>query len=167
MATNTLIQKLFANDESGVGEDVIGSSDRRVIERFRASEVITAGATVSLDLSQTSNAEKSFIVALADGTDACPVGVFDASADSGDPATDGTIYVDIVTRGIVEEALVDGSGTNVAVGDALFISSAGKLVAQAVDEGGAATFNLQAPVAIALEAQNADGTSRVYVISQF
>lgn len=165
MATNTLIQKLFGADESGVGEDSNAVSNRIQIEKFRCSEAITAGAAVSLDLSQSSNGERAMVVAMADGTDACAVGVYTGGADAID-STSGD-YIDVVIKGIVEEALVDGSGTNIAVGDALYISSAGKLVAQEIDEGGAATLNLKAPVAIALEASTADETARVYVISNF
>jgi hypothetical protein len=86
MATSDLIQKLYASDETGVGEDGVTQSNRRRIERFRASEVITAGATVSLDVSQASNGQKSFIIAEADASDYIPVGVFDSDVDGGDPS---------------------------------------------------------------------------------
>jgi len=55
MATNTLIQKLFGSDETGVGEDSNAVSNRVVTEKFLASEAISAGACVSLDVSQASN----------------------------------------------------------------------------------------------------------------
>ena len=72
MATNTLIQKLFGADESGVGEDSNLVSNRIVTEKFRASEAISAGACVSLDVSAASNGERSMIVALADASDYVP-----------------------------------------------------------------------------------------------
>ena len=43
MATNTLIQKLFAADESGVGEDSSRVSNREQKETFRCGE---AGTTI-------------------------------------------------------------------------------------------------------------------------
>jgi len=162
MATNTLIQKLFGADESGVGEDSNAVSNRVQHETFRAGEAISAGACVSMDVSASSNGERAMIVFEADSTDAVPVGVYDGSAD----AAEGD-YIRVCIKGIVEEALVNGSGTTVAVGDALYISSAGKLAAQEIDEGGAATLNLKPPVAIAMEASSSDGTSRVLVIKNF
>ncbi len=171
MATNTLIQKLFGSDESGVGEDSNAVSNRVVTEKFRCSEAITAGATVSLDISQASNGQRSMIVAEADGSDYVPVGIYAGSSDavSGD-------YIDIILRGIVEEALVDGSGTAVTAGDRLAVSSNGKLVKSAQfrtdlgDGTGTTTGAVASPdhvVAIALEAQSGDATSRVFVLKNF
>ena len=96
----------------------------------------------------------------ADGTDACPVGVAVTAAVSG-------AKVEVVIKGIVEEAKTKGDVISIAVGDALIVNTGGKLHAQAVDEGGAATFNLKPTVAVALEATTADGTSRVYVMKNF
>ena len=75
MATNTLIQKLFAVDEAGVGEGSTLDSNRQQIETFRCGEAIAAGATVSLDVSQTSNGLRAMCVAAADADDYIPVGI--------------------------------------------------------------------------------------------
>jgi len=171
MATNTLIQKLFASDETSVGEDSNAVSNRIQVEKFRATEAISAGATVSLDVSQTSNGLRAMCVAEADGTDYIPVGVYAGTDDaaSGD-------FIDIVLRGIVEEALTKGDVVNIAAGDRLTISTDGKLVkvdSYRTDLGdgtgtttGAVT---QSPhvVAIAMEAQTADNSSRVFVLKSW
>ena len=174
MATSDLIQKLYASDETGVGEDGVTQSNRRRIERFRVSEQITAGATVSLDVSQASNGQKAFIVAEADASDYIPVGVFDSSTDSDDPSSAGDVYINVVTRGIVEEALTKGDVTNISAGDRLTFGTAGKLVQvqtfrsdQKEGSGGGGAGAVAQPdlvVAIALEATSADATSRVYVL---
>ena len=49
MATNTLIQKLYASDESGVGEDSGSQSNRRQVETFIAKAAIALGAPVGFD----------------------------------------------------------------------------------------------------------------------
>ena len=166
MATNTLIQKLFAADETSVGEDSVEVSNRQQIEKFRCSEIITAGATVSLDLSQTSNGLRGMVVAEADGTDVVPIGIYTGGADAVDSVAGS--FIDVVVRGIVEEALVDGNTSNVDIGDALIISADGILVNQRINEGGAADFNQKPPVAIAMEAVAADGgTARVFVIKNY
>jgi len=166
MATNTLIQKLFASDETGVGEDSSLVSNRQQIEKFRCSEAITAGATVSLDLSQTSNGLRGLVVAEADSADCVAVGIYTGGEDALDAASGD--FIDVIIKGIVEEALVDGATSEVDIGDALIISTAGTLVNQRINEGGAADFNQRPAVAIAMEAVSADGgTARVYVISNF
>ena len=172
MATNTLIQKLFGSDETGVGEDSNAVSNRIVTEKFLASEAISAGATVSLDVSQSSNGQRAMIVAEADASDYVPVGIYAGSVDaaSGD-------YIDVILRGIVEEALVDGSGTAITAGDRLYVSTAGKLVKapsyrsdQKEGSGGAgagAVTQQVHVVAIALEASSSDASSRVFVLKNF
>jgi len=164
MATNTLIQKLFGADESGVGEDSNAVSNRVQHETFRAGEAITAGACVSLDVSASTNGERALIVFEADTADAVPVGVYDSDVDAA--AGD---YIRVCVKGIVEEALTDGSGdTAIAVGDALIIGGAdGKLVPKIIDVSLAADYNLKPTVAIAMEASSADATSRVLVIKNF
>tara|TARA_R100000951_G_scaffold107797_2_gene103507 strand:- start:16259 stop:16774 length:516 start_codon:yes stop_codon:yes gene_type:complete len=171
MATNTLIQKLFASDETSVGEDSNAVSNRIQVEKFRATEAISAGATVSLDVSQTSNGLRAMCVAEADATDYIPVGIYASTDDaaSGD-------FIDIVLRGIVEEALTKGDVVNIAAGDRLTMSTDGKLIkvdSYRTDLGdgtgtttGAVT---QSPhvVAIAMEAQSADSTSRVFVLKSW
>jgi hypothetical protein len=171
MATNTLIQKLFGSDETGVGEDSNAVSNRVVTEKFLTSEAISAGACVSLDVSQASNGQRAMIVAEADGSDYVPVGIYAGSAD----AASGE-YIDVILRGIVEEALVDGSGTAVVAGDRLCIGSDGKLqkVTQfrtdAGDGTGTTTGTFGQPehvVAISLEGISSDGSARVYVLKNF
>jgi len=172
MATSTLIQKLFGSDETGVGEDSNAVSNRVQTEKFLAVEAITAGATVSLDVSQASNGQKAMIVAEADAADYIPVGIYAGTTDAaiGD-------FIDVILRGIVEEALVDGSGTAITAGDRLYVSTNGKLVKapsyrsdQKEGSGGAgagAVTQQVHVVAIALEASSSDATSRVFVLKNF
>tara|TARA_R110000823_G_scaffold192118_1_gene323802 strand:+ start:7472 stop:7987 length:516 start_codon:yes stop_codon:yes gene_type:complete len=171
MATNTLIQKLFAVDETGVGEDSTQDSNRQQIETFRCTEVISAGATVSLDLSQANNGLKALCVQEADGTDYIPIGVYASANDSavGD-------FVDITIRGIVEEALTNGSGVAIAVGDRLTYSTSGKLIAVPdfrtdLGDGTGTTTGTVAQqsivCAIAMEIQAGDGKSRVFVLNNY
>tara|TARA_R100000734_G_C3287301_1_gene79757 strand:+ start:139 stop:627 length:489 start_codon:yes stop_codon:yes gene_type:complete len=162
MATNTLIQRLFSADESGVNEESNTCSNRVQHEIFRAGETITAGATVSLDFSQTSNGERALVVKEADAADVVGIGVYDGDTDGVQDT-----FIRICIRGIVENALVNGSGTNIAIGDALYRSVDGKLVAQEIDEDGSSDFNLKAPVAVAMEASTADETARVFVIKNY
>lgn len=174
MATNTLIQKLFASDETGVGEDSNAVSNRVQIEKFRATEAITKGACVSLDVSQTSNGLRGMCVAEADATDYIPVGIYPGGTDAVDAANGE--FIDIVIRGIVEEALTKGDVVNIATGDRLTMSTNGKLIkvdSYRTDLGdgtgtttGAVT---QSPhvVAIAMEAQTGDSTSRVFVLKSW
>jgi hypothetical protein len=186
MATNTLIQKLFASDETGVGEDSNAVSNRQQIEKFRASEVITAGATVSLDVSQTSNGLRGLVVAEADADDYAPVGIYQGYNSMDEAAViAGTItpqdaaagdFIDIVIRGIVEEALTKGDVVGIDAGDRLTMSTDGKLIkvdSYRTDLGdgtgtttGAVT---QSPhvVAIAMEDQTADSKTRVLVLKSW
>jgi hypothetical protein len=156
MASSNYIQKIFAADEVAgsvdLGEGSTQDSNRNQVEIFLASEAITAGALVSLDLSQTTNGEKLFIIAEADATDACPVGVAVS-------AIAANAKGEVVIKGIVEEALTNGSATPIVVGDALTFSADGKLVKKAAAN--------EPECAVALEAQAADGTSRVYVLKRF
>jgi len=160
MATNTILQSLNDSTEAAG----VTSSNRRQSETFIASAAIAAGAVVSLDLSKSDNGDKALFVREAksdDATAVCPIGVAVNDANTGET-------VEIIIRGVVEEAKVKGDAVNVVAGDALVSTTVlGKLHAIPVDEGGSASFNLQAPVAIALEDINADGTSRVFVICNF
>ena len=164
MSSSDYIQKIFAADEIAssvdLGQSSTQDSNRNQVEIFVASEAIAAGALVSLDLAKANNGLRLLSVKEADGTDACPVGVAVTAALSG-------AKVEVVIKGIVEEAKTKGDVVNIAVGDALIVNTGGKLHAQAVNEGGAATFNLKPTVAVALEATTADGTSRVYVMKNF
>ena len=169
MATNTLLQKLFAVDETGVGETDAGVTNRQQIETFRCSEAIAAGATVSLDVSQTSNGLRGMVVSEADAADYIPVGIA-VSAGAEDS------FIEVTIRGIVEEALTKGDVVGITAGDALVISSAGKLEkapSYRTDLGDgtgvtAGTLLIQQTiVAIAMEAQAADGSSRVFVLNNY
>ena len=165
MSSSDYIQKTYAADEiassTDLGQSSTQDSNRNQVEIFVAGETIAAGAAVSLDLSKANNGLRLLVIKELDATDACPVGICVDGAASGEK-------VEVVVKGIVESALVDGSSTNVAVGDALYFgSAAGKLEAQPIDEGASATFNLKAPCAVAIEATSADAASRVYVIKNF
>ena len=169
MATNTLIQKLFAVDEVGVGEESTLDSNRQQIETFRCGEAIAAGATVSLDVSQTSNGLRALCVAEADAADYIPVGI---AVNAG--AVDS--FIEVTIRGIVEEALTKGDVVGITAGDALVISAAGKLEkapsfrTDLGDGTGVTAGTLliqQTIVAIAMEAQAGDATSRVFVLNNY
>tara|TARA_R110000782_G_scaffold74754_2_gene149328 strand:- start:248 stop:757 length:510 start_codon:yes stop_codon:yes gene_type:complete len=169
MATNTLIQKLFGVDETGVGESDAGVSNRQQIETFRCSEAITAGAVVSLDVSQTSNGLRGMVVALADAADYIPVGVA-VSAGAIDT------YIDVTIRGIVEEALTKGDAVAITAGDRLVVGTAGKLekapsyrtdLGDGTGTTAGAVLVQQTIVAIAMEDTTADGSSRVFVLNNY
>ena len=132
MATSTLIQKLFGADEIASSDDLGQSStavsNRQQTETFHCSEAITAGAAVALDVSQANNGLRSLVVAEADATDYVIVGVYTGGDNADDAEADTDI--EVVIRGIVEEALVDGSGSAITAGDALFVGVDGKLINQ-------------------------------------
>lgn len=110
MATNTLIQKLFASDESGVGEDTVTASNRRETETFFASESISDGDLVCLDISKTSDGDKMSYVKKLDvsaGLTAVAIGVADQDASA-----NGRIVV--VIKGFKADANI---ATGAAVGE--------------------------------------------------
>ena len=164
MSSSDYIQKVFSADEiassTDLGQSSTQDSNRNQIEIFVASEAISAGDLVSLDLAKANNGLRLLCVKVADATDACPVGVAVAAAAENDK-------VEVTIKGIVEEAKVKADVVNVAVGDGLYCNTAGKLHAEKVAEGGSATFNTKVAAAVALEASSADGTSRVYIIKNF
>ena len=184
MSSSKYIQRIFSADESSVGEGSIGISNRSVIEEFVASEAISAGATVSLDVSQSTDGEILLKVAEADGTDNVPVGIYlGYELDQSDDVASGDITpvdaasgdrIKVLIRGIAVEALVDGSGDNISSGDKLTFSTDGKLVlvtqfrTDLGDGTGTTTGTVAQPdqvVAIALEANTTDSTSKVLVIN--
>ena len=118
MATNTLIQKLYGKDESGVGEGEASQSNRRQVETFIASAAIVAGDVLAFDLSQTSDGLKMMRVIKADtdaATSKCFVGVaLEAAAAEGD-------RVDVCISGICTALVHSGGG----VGKPLMISAEG------------------------------------------
>jgi len=169
MATNTLIQKLFAVDETSVGEDSSQVSNRQQIETFRCGEAISAGATVSLDVSQANNGLRAMCVSEGDAADYIPVGI---AVSAGAINT----FIDVTIRGIVEEAKTKGDVVAIAAGDALVVSSAGKLEkapsyrTDLGDGTGTTTgtvLSMPVIVAIAMEAQTGDATSRVFVLNNY
>mgnify|MGYP003131873259 CR=1 FL=1 len=111
MATNTLIQKLFASDESGVGEDSIKVSNRQELETFFASEAIADGDLVCLDISKTSDGDKmSYVKKLKTdaGLTAVAIGIADQAAiEAGD-------QIRVVIKGFKANANV---ATGAAVGE--------------------------------------------------
>lgn len=159
MATNTNLQKIYASDElnasSGTyvsgSEDDVTSSNRRQVETFVAAEAIVSGDAVSLDLSQTGDGAKALVVVQADtgtATDRAFVGIALESAAQGG-------LVRVCVQGVCD-ANVDGAtvaGSILQIG-----ATAGRLAIRtvAVDEAGAATFNLFPIAAIACEADVAN-----------
>ena len=109
MATNTLIQKLFASDESGVGEDSIKVSNRQELETFFASEAIADGDLVCLDISKTSDGDKmSYVKKLKTdaGVTAVAIGIADQGVSAGEQV-----------RVVIKEGFK--SAANVATGAAI------------------------------------------------
>ena len=110
MATNTLIQKLYGKDETGVGEGEASQSNRRQVETFIASAAIVAGDVLAFDLSQTSDGLKMMRVIKADtdvATSKCFVGVaLEAAAAEGD-------RVDVCLQGICTALVHTGGGVGV------------------------------------------------------
>lgn len=110
MATNTLIQKLFASDESGVGEDSIKVSNRQELETFFASENIADGDLVCLDISKTSDGDKmSYVKKLKTdaGVTAVAIGIADQGVAAGE-------QVRVVIKGFKAAANV---ATGAAIGE--------------------------------------------------
>jgi hypothetical protein len=121
MATNTLIQKLYGKDETGVGEGEASQSNRRQVETFIASAAIVAGDAVAFDLSQTSDGLKTMRVLPASTgatTSKCFVGIALAAA-----AAEGD-RVDVCLSGICTANVGGGGG----VGVPMMISTGGDLV---------------------------------------
>tara|TARA_R100000742_G_C4275014_1_gene95246 strand:+ start:1417 stop:1881 length:465 start_codon:yes stop_codon:yes gene_type:complete len=153
MATQNLIQRLdSANKET---------MNRAQYEYFLATSAITAGQTVSLDAAKTDSDRALYVLpADVDAADTSfPVGIAFGAAAAGEK-------VKVCIGGYFEGA--DVSGTT-AKGSLLQIgSTAGRLEVRttAVNEGGAATFNLLPIVALALEADTANKAD-VYIINSF
>ena len=110
MATSTLIQKIFASDESGVGEDSIKVSNRQELETFVASEAIVDGDIVCLDISKTSNGDKMSYVRKGKtdaGLTAVCIGIADQSVEAGE-------LIRVVIKGFKASANI---ATGAAVGE--------------------------------------------------
>ena len=113
MATNTLIQKLFASDESGVGEDSVKVSNRQELETFFASESISDGDLVCLDISKSSDGDKmSYVKKLKTdaGLTAVAIGIADQTISS-DQVGD---LIRVVIKGFKADANI---ATGAAIGE--------------------------------------------------
>ena len=124
MSTVRYINKVYAADESSVGEDGATQSARQVREVFRAGEAITKGDAVCFDLSQTTIAQMFVVVKKLDSGAAntsvfCGIAAQDIAEDA---------FGDVIVEGLAPEANVDGA---TAKGDYLILSStAGRLEPQ-------------------------------------
>lgn len=163
MATQNLLQRLdVAADTTGSSVDV---SNRRIEEVFIASEAITAGDFVTLDLAQSDDSDKLLKVAQLDtaafSSNHC-VGVAIANAAIGE-------NVRVCIRGIIEANVATGS----TEGKYLMSSSTGGRAAIATqfltdsDGSGSQTLaDLPQMFAYALEDATSN-SAKVFVIPQF
>ena len=153
MATTDIIQYT----EAGAGADVMS---RRSVQTFIASAGIAARDAVAYDFSQAVDGDKALYVLKSDtgtATSKCFAGIALDTAAAGEK-------VRVVVRGIAE-ANVDGAtaaGSIMQVG-----STAGRLDIRtvAVNEGGAASFNLYDVAAHATEADTAN-VATVFVVAR-
>ena len=161
MATQNLLQRLDPAAET-TGSSV-NASDRRIEEVFVASEAITAGDLVCLDLSQSDDSDKALFVKKLTATavsNLC-VGVAIAAAAEGE-------NVRVCIRGMISANVTTG----VAQGDRLTASStsgrAEKYADVSIDEGGSATKTVvfKPIVAFAVGAESGNFAT-VYVYPQF
>ena len=116
MSSVRYINKVYASDESSVGEDSATQSARQVLEVFRAGEAISAGDAVCFDFSQSTIAQMFAIVKKLDSGAAntsvfCGVAAEDADEDA---------YVKVVVEGLAPDANVDAA---TAKGDYLILGS--------------------------------------------
>ena len=153
MATTDIIQYT----QAAAGADVMS---RRSVQTFIASAGIAARDAVAYDFSQAVDGDKALYVLKSDtgtATSKCFAGIALDTAAAGEK-------VRVVVRGIAE-ANVDGAtaaGSIMQVG-----STAGRLDIRtvAVNEGGAATFNLYDVAAHATEADTAN-VATVFVVAR-
>lgn len=157
---NTLLQRLdSAADTTGSS---VYASNRHVEEVFLASEAITVGDVVCLDLSQTADPDKLLFVKKGTdiGTAAATgllVGVAIATVASGE-------NVRVLCRGIISANVATG----VAAGNRLVGSATGGRLEAQVDvvESGAATVPVVPIFGYAVGAE-AGNLALVYVFPQF
>jgi hypothetical protein len=163
MATQNLLQRLdVAADTTGSSVD---ASNRRIEEVFIASEAITAGDFVTLDLAQSDDSDKLLKVAQLDNaafsSNHC-VGVAIENAAIGD-------NVRVCLRGIIEANVATGS----TEGKYLMSSSTGGRAAIATQfltdaAGGGADTLVDVPQMFAYALEDAASNSaKVFVIPQF
>ena len=153
MATSTLLQKLFAADESSVGEDSVLVSNRRQVETFIASEAISDGDFVCLDLAKSTDGEKClYIKKLNSGAGATvlAIGVADEDIAADD---DGRVVI----KGFKADANVATGG---ATGDRICGSSTGGRATQY------AASQTQVIIGYQLEAASGNAAD-VIIVKQF
>lgn len=128
MSSSRYIQKVYASDESGVGEDSATQSARQRTEVFRAGEAIAKGDAVCFDLSQGVIAQM-FEVVKKLNSGAANTSVFCGIAAE---AIAANAFGKVVVEGLMPDANVDGA---TAKGDYLILSSTGgRLAPQATVE---------------------------------
>ena len=154
MATSTLLQKLFASDEgASVGADSVLVSNRRQVETFIASEAISDGDFVCLDLAKSTDGEKLlYIKKLNSGAGATvlAIGVADEAIGSGEQGT-------VVIKGFKKDANVATGGNT---GDRICGSSTGGRATQYA--------NSQTQVIIGYQLEAASGNQAdVVIVKQF
>ena len=167
MATQNLLQRLDqASETTGSSVD---ASNRRIEEVFIASEAITAGDFVCLDLSKSADSDKIlFVKKLNSGAAGTSLGVGGAIATAAEDAN-----VRVCIRGMISANVATG----VAQGDRLVSSStAGRAEVapsyrsdQKEGSGGAgagAVTQQRSIIAFAVAAESGNAAT-VYVYSQF
>lgn len=165
MATQNLLQRLdAAADTTGSSVD---TSDRRIEEIFMASEAITAGDFVTLDLSQSDNSDKALFVKKLTSTaiSSLGIGVAIKTADEGES-------VRVCIRGMISANVATG----IAQGDRLVSSSSAGRAEKAPEfrtdlgDGTGTTAGVVAQqayiVAFAVSAEAANAAT-VYVLPNF
>ena len=175
MATSRLIQKIFASDESGVGEDSIAVSDRRQVEKFRIlavgsgdTQTVEAGDIVALKVDAASAGEIGFSVAKSAADKHC-IGVAitgGTGTTNAASAVTAAPLIDVCISGIAS-AKVKGANN---AGNATI--AAGDFLCQGDVAGVLYKFTAGTDAmvhAIALEAQSSGttGLKSVMFISQF
>ena len=157
MSSVRYINKVYASDESSVGEDSATQSARQVLEVFRAGEAISAGDAVCFDLSQSTIAQMFAIVKKLDAG-AANTSVFCGIAAE---SADEDAYVKVVVEGLAPDANVDGA---TAKGDYLVLSATAGRLAPAdtieleVNGAGALTTSGLSPVSQTVDVGNAAST---------
>jgi hypothetical protein len=152
MATNTLIQKLYGADESGVGEDSGSQSNRRQVETFIAKTAIALGAPVGFDFAGPPSAGELIgkVVETNTGTAATVscIGVALNAAAAG-------ARVDVCLSGVCEARLANATlvghrlkATNANYFDNYTAGDTVPVIAYAVDDQPGANGNMATVVVI-------------------
>jgi hypothetical protein len=161
MATASTLQYLESSDSAGTSYGVT-PSNRRVVETFIASGAIAQGAWVSLDLGKSADGDKSLFVVEADTNEAGdPEAVIGVAIEGGAAAAGDRVQVQIA--GLVD-AKVDGSSPNIAIGDALFASTAAGVAVALTDATGG---NVKGVIGTACEAASGATTVLCLITRKF